>query len=223
MFKDKQFWINPFTYLAGYEALGIGLACIVLASLSGTFSGMWFPGVLDAKVGYNAGFLNNLAAALIAWLMMSLVLYLTALVSSPSRLRLIDFVGTQALARFPSLILALAAFIPSLEKVTHYFLGRTLQSWLDTAKPEALDLLRSFVDVDPYLQQAAHRPALGEFLLAALSIILTLLMIIWMVALMFNAYRVSANLKGSRAGISFTLALIVAEVLSVILIYALFL
>ena len=37
---------------------------------------------------------------------------------------------------------------------------------------------------------------------------------IWMLALMYNAYRVSCNVKGSKAVISFIVALILTEVLS---------
>ena len=43
--------------------------------------------------------------------------------------------------------------------------------------------------------------------------------IIWMIALMYNAYSVSCNLKGMRAILSFTGALAVAEIISILLIF----
>jgi hypothetical protein len=42
--------------------------------------------------------------------------------------------------------------------------------------------------------------------------------IIWTVALMYNAYSTSVNLKGQKAGWSFAVSLIIAEILSKIII-----
>ena len=44
--------------------------------------------------------------------------------------------------------------------------------------------------------------------------IISILFAIWMIALMYNAYSVSCNLKGSKAVLSFIGALLVAEILS---------
>lgn len=40
---------------------------------------------------------------------------------------------------------------------------------------------------------------------------------IWMIILLYNAFTVSANLKGTKAAVSFTIALIAAEILSKVL------
>lgn len=47
--------------------------------------------------------------------------------------------------------------------------------------------------------------------------LLMLLPCIWMIALMYNAFTVSANLKGSKAVTGFIIGLIVAEVISILL------
>jgi len=44
--------------------------------------------------------------------------------------------------------------------------------------------------------------------------LISILFAIWMIALMYNAYSVSCNLKGSKAVLSFIGALLVAEILS---------
>jgi hypothetical protein len=38
--------------------------------------------------------------------------------------------------------------------------------------------------------------------------------IIWMVVLMYNGYKVSANLSGTRAGVSFTVGFLLAYAIS---------
>ena len=45
--------------------------------------------------------------------------------------------------------------------------------------------------------------------------------IVWMIALMYNAYSVSCHLKGSRAVVSFTGALLVAEIISKVIFFLL--
>ena len=47
----------------------------------------------------------------------------------------------------------------------------------------------------------------------AFGLIVSLLMIIWMVALMYLAYTVSCNAKGAKAIVTFIIALIIAAVL----------
>ena len=54
-----------------------------------------------------------------------------------------------------------------------------------------------------------------------ISNIINIPLLIWMVALMYNAYSVSCHLKGSRAVISFIGAVIVAEILSKLILYLL--
>jgi len=61
--------------------------------------------------------------------------------------------------------------------------------------------------------------ATWEYILAALILLITILLIIWMVVLMYHAYRVSSNLKGSRAGFSFVMAILIAQVVSNACIY----
>jgi len=55
-----------------------------------------------------------------------------------------------------------------------------------------------------------------------IAVIITILMIIWMVALMYKAYAVSCNVKGAKAIITFIISLILAEIVSKVLILALF-
>ena len=49
-----------------------------------------------------------------------------------------------------------------------------------------------------------------------------LLFIIWMVALMYNAFSVSCNLKGSKAALSFIAGVIVAEIISKVIFHFIF-
>jgi predicted nuclease of restriction endonuclease-like RecB superfamily len=55
----------------------------------------------------------------------------------------------------------------------------------------------------------------------AIAMFLTILMLIWMVALMYRAYAVSCNIKGPKAIVTFIIGLIGAEMISKVIILAL--
>ncbi len=207
MLEDKKSWYNPFKYIAGGQALLYGLIAVFLASLIGNYSGIHFPGVIDAKVGWEGSFAGHLGMALIAWLSMTVVTYPMARVLSSTKVRLIDIAGTQALARTPSVFLALLGFFGVVRKVTDAILIRSM---------EQLEHIME-IQIEPITDPGPV--ATWEYILAALILLITILLIIWMVVLMYHAYRVSSNLKGSRAGFSFVMAILIAQVVSNACIY----
>jgi hypothetical protein len=82
----------------------------------------------------------------------------------------------------------------------------------------------------PLLNLAGNMNEIGEEIIAGdnistyqwgvfiLLILILILFVIWSIALMVNAYRVSTNLRGNKMIIGFIIALIVAEIISKILI-----
>jgi hypothetical protein len=192
-------WLfNPFRFIAGYQALLIGLAAIILTSLLGSLSNTHFDGVLDVHTGLQVPLWFFLAEGLINWMSLAIPLLLLGLIISRSSFRTIDLIGTQALARFPCLVSAVA-FIPFA-----YARGGE-------------DLTAKFMKSG---FSAIATPSL--LLTLGLAIIITIPMIIWMVALMYRAYSVSCNIKGLKAIVTFIIGLIGAEVISKIAILALF-
>ncbi len=185
-----QWLFNPFKFIAGYQALLIGLAAILLASLIGSLSNTHFDGVLDVHTGLQAPLWFFLSEGLINWISLVIPLFFFGLIISRSSFRTIDVIGTQALARFPYLISAIA-FLP----VAYASGGEDL-----TAKLMAGGF------------SAIATPAL--LLTLGLAILVAILMIIWMVALMYRAYAVSCNIRGPKAIVTFIISLIGAEVLS---------
>jgi len=185
-----QWLFNPFKFIAGYQALLIGLAAIMLTSLLGSLSNTHFDGVLDVHTGPRAPLWFFLSEGLINWISLVIPLLFFGLILSRSALRTVDVFGTQALARFPYLISAVA-FIP-----LAYASGGE-------------DLTAKFMESG---FSAIATPAL--LLTLGLAIIVAIPMIIWMVVLMYRAYTVSCNIKGPKAIVTFIISLIGAEVLS---------
>jgi len=178
----KKWLFNPFIYVAGWQALGLGLLLMAITCVVAFFSKTHFDGVIDVHFGAGFPFLVCVFEQLNAWLFTVIVFLAASFILSKSRIRLIDIGGTLALSRTPMIFPAIAGFIPLLHQV-------------------------------PSIKNAAG------FLLGSLLLIL---FTIWMVALMYNAFTVSSNLKGSKAIWGFIVSIILAEAISKIVISQLY-
>jgi len=190
----RQWLFNPFKFVAGPKALLLGMVIILTVSLLGSFSNTHFDGVLDVHTGLEAPTWLFFAENLINWLSMVLFLVLSALIVSRSNWRFIDIAGTQALSRWPTLVTALVMLPDANRRFGEYLMSKAGQS-------------TAAVTINP-----------ADTAIFAIAAIIALLMIIWMVSLMYKAYSVSCNIKGSKAIVTFIVSLICAEILSKILI-----
>lgn len=177
-FNTLSWFVNPFIYVAGLKALIIGVILMLASVAIGFINRAHFDGVLDLHIGLEAPAYVFLIEVLVDWVSISVVLFIMGSILSKSKIRWIDVVGTQALARWPMLILVLLLFVPGFE---------TLRT--------------------------------GTISISLIIFgIVSLLVIIWVVTLMFNAYKISCNLKGSKLIVSFVGGLISAEVISKVVI-----
>jgi hypothetical protein len=184
-------WLfNPFRFIAGFKALLLGLAIVLISVFVGSLSNTHFDGVLDVHIGLKAPLWFFLAEGLIDWVCMVIPLFFFGLIMSRSSFRTIDVLGTQALARWPYLITAIVMLPDANQRVITYLMSKLIQT----------------------APAAAINPA--DVLVFGFAMIVVLLMTIWMVALMYRAYAVSCNIKGARAVVTFIVGLIAAEAIS---------
>jgi len=188
-------WIfNPFYYLAGGQALALGLAFIVAAGLMGSAANAHLDGVIDIHAGHSGDFreITGLEApiwlfpveGLVDWLSMGLILCGMGFLLSRTRFRLLDLFGTQALARVPAILLVAVAFVPGFQT-------------------QAMKLATGNLVIVP-MEMAAF--VVGMFV--------TILAIIWMVTLMYWGFATPCNVSGGKAIGAFVVALILAEAFS---------
>ena len=138
-------WLfNPFIRIAGPQALGIGLAVIVLSGLAAAAGGVRFDGLLDFHLGYATPFWVPVVEGLVNWsviagaLRTGLAFDGTAAPRKPEpdhggvgetmtllaevapggarTVRLVDVASTQALARWPLLPAALVCILPAVRR-----------------------------------------------------------------------------------------------------------
>ncbi|TVR39056.1 MAG: hypothetical protein EA394_10010 [Bacteroidia bacterium] len=195
LFNNKKSIYNPFVYIAGEKALLTGMTVIILSAFVGNWSNTWLDGILDMHYGPPAPFTWHLAMGLINWLCLVLVLTPLAYILTDTRIRFVDLAGTLALARFPMLFAVLTGFFKAPARVSE-------------------DLLYRLLNVGEPVNVTAF-----DYGFTVLLGLLVILMIVWQVALSFNAYKMSANLSGTRAGISFSAGFVVAYIISKALIW----
>jgi hypothetical protein len=189
---------NPFVYIAGGQALGFGVGAIVLAGLIGALGHTHFDGVLDTHVGAPAPLGFFLAEGLIDWLCLALVLLVLGKIASKTNFRAIDLLGTQALARWPTLITSIVTLPPAMRRFSQ-------------------ELLQHVSNPAAVIQLLATPDAMIFFAIS----LLMLPLVVWTVALMYQSYSVSCNLRGAKAIVTFIAGLLLAEILSKIVIYRL--
>lgn len=175
----KKWLFNPFRYVAGGKALGIGFIAMVAAAVAGYATSTHFDGVLHMSPGWNTPLWVFMAEQLTCWLLATLVLFAGASIFSPSKTRLIDMAGTQALARWPAIVIA------------------ALGACIETPKALTPDALAEAITP-----------------LSIICLVLTLTFVVWMVALFYNAFRVSSNMKGGKGVAVFVTGLLLADALS---------
>jgi hypothetical protein len=181
---------RPFVYIAGLQSLLIGIAGILLAGLLGYLSNSHFDGVLDFHTGRPAALHLFLLEGLVDWLALSVVLLVAGKLVSRTAFRAVDLLGTQAMARWPTLLVAATSLAPQYQRL----------------------LAGLVAQLGGPAGQVAIRPA--DIGVGGLALLLMLLCIVWMVALMYQAYSLCCNVRGAKGAGSFVLALLAAEAIS---------
>ena len=186
----SKYLFNPFRYIAGWESLAAGVVVLLTTSVISYYSHIHFPDMISVKTNPGIPYYVLLFENTINWLVPSILLYLLALILSQSSVRVIDIFGTQSLARAPYLIAALTGFSGTIDKFGRYTLWKTVNIG------------------DPIVMST------GEIMLAITLLLFMLLATIWMIALMYNAFKISANIKGSKLIISFIVVMVLSTAIT---------
>ena len=177
----KKF-LNPFEYIAGWQALAAGTVALVATAAVATFTGQSFNAFMHIWYA-DIAFWQALAQQLVCWLIFSTLLYVAARIFSHSRVRALDIYGTNLFARIPVLPMLAAVCIPGRSSFT----GISAQSTVE---------------------QLQQQFAVGLMLVYG---ILAIAFLVWFYWWSYKAFTVSANLKGNRALVIFVICYIIAS------------
>jgi hypothetical protein len=187
--KIGSYLFQPFRYIAGGKSLLLGLFVLLALTVLSYLSNVYFNGIVSIHLGgWRQGpFHVYLYCVFIPWFLFTIVSYLTALILSGKSVRLVDMAGTLALAKAPLILVTLISFIP----VFHI---------MDNMNLSDMQAMISFM--------------MENIVWIFLSGLIIIPFYIWYIVLMYNAYSVSGNLKGTRGVVSFIIALFITSIIS---------
>jgi hypothetical protein len=186
-----NYLFQPFRFFAGKESLLAGLFVLVALTLLSYRSSTFLDGVLDVHyecLDHPASLLTSAVYVFVSWAITVLVFFITAKILSKSSIRLIDMAGTMAVAKSPLLVAVLIGFIPSMHLCLDVINGMDVEAIMVIFQENLLWL------------------SIGGFVCVLLAV--------WSIFLMYNAYAVSGNLKGTKGIVSFIVSLLIAEIIS---------
>lgn len=173
---------NPFERIAGYRALGWGMFGVIIAGVLGYFSGMHYHGLLHFGPALNNLWWCYAVERVIVWLVPSVLFYLGGVCLSKSHIRPVDVLGTVAFSQLLFIPMTLFYFFPQVDVLLQYA-------------------------ADPQKMLSNPQALVGLWLLLVSSVF-----VVWCVVWMYQALKVSANLKGWRLAIVYILSVFGGDV-----------
>jgi len=167
--RSSNFY-NPFNQVAGFKSLILGLIGLLIVTYLAFITGTHFNGLLNIDFAKDSDYWVFITESFSNWILISAFFYISGLVLSKSKLRVIDILGTTLLSRIPLIIAPVIRIIP-------FFQSFMVLSWQ-----------MYFV--------------YGFYLIS----------LVWTIILLFNAFKISCNLKNERLIISFTICVILSEI-----------
>lgn len=177
--------LNPFERIAGLQALLWGLAGMAVSTAICFASGWHYHGLLHFGPAPNPALWCYGVEHLVVWLIPAIVFYIGGLMLSRSRIRLIDVLGTIAFAQLPLILMNLFMVLPPMQNLAK-------------------------MDMNTPPLEIVSQP--GFWLGMWLSLV-GMAFLIWALAWMFQALKVSCNLKGYKLGILYSVGVFGGDVL----------
>lgn len=162
--------VNPFIRIAGMQALLWGVVGLVVSTLLSGLSGYHYHGLLHFGPAPNPAWWCFVVEHLIVWLVPATLFYIGGKILSHSQIRMIDVYGTVLFAQLPLIVMNLIYLLPPMQAIAQ--LDSTM------APTEILAI--------PNLHWAIFLSLFG------------LLFILFSLVWMFQALKVSCNLKQGR-------------------------
>lgn len=192
--KNLSLLINPFVRIAGGKALSIGIVIFVASILLAYCGNMVFDGILHINFLEKMTLLKAFIIPAVCLITLIIVLYITGCFLSKSSIRFIDVAGTVTLSRAPLFLISLAFLILGVYE-------------------------SNILIVQSLLAQNLEVISIIDWLVFMAFLVITIICFVWVVLLSYKAFSISCNVNGVKGVVSFSVALLVSEVIVRIVIY----
>ena len=185
----KTLLFKPFDRYSETRLLLVGLAAFAVGTVLSKVFNTHFDGALDVHFSGSVSWTQSIINNSVNVVCLALVLFLAGKIIN-HKTRLVDLLATVLIARIPFYPLAFCN------------IGN-----------------KAFTSGDEILQATLHQTPISADSIVMLVVIalITLTLLVWSVALLYNGYKVSVNGKGAKAIVLFIVAIVVAEIASKLL------
>ena len=187
----KTLLFNPFKKYTEKQLILIGIVFTVLGSLSAYWFNVRYDGVLDLHFATNVAIETPFIENAVNIVLLSFTLYMLGIYIN-KKTRIADVLSTVLLARLPFYLLTLINISSKISNIE-----------------------RKVITSNPY----DIRFAPSEIVYLLVLSILILVFIVWHIALLYNGFKVAANLKTTNQKILFAVTILITEIISKILFY----
>lgn len=177
--------LNPFEKIAGLQALLWGFLGILISTVISYYSGYHYHGLLHFGPAPNDTFICFAIEHLVVWIIPAALFMFGGLFFSKSHIRIVDVFGTVAFAQLPLIIMNLVSLLPPMQRLNQ-------------------------IDINLPPVQMLSQPGI---LLGIWVALFSSIFLIWTLVWMFNALKVSCNLKGYPLGIIYCIGVFGGDVL----------
>lgn len=189
----KKLILNPFEKYSELQLLTIGVILTIVGSLFAFYCNARFDGVIDLHFGEGVTLWDPFIDNAINIVSLFIFLFILGFIIN-TKTRVIDIVTTILIARVPFYLLSLANCTNTMV---------TIQNKIDPLNPYNI----TFSPLD--------------IIMLIVFGLVTLLFLVWFVALLYNGFKTATNIKQTSHKVMFGVAILLAEILSKIILYIL--
>jgi hypothetical protein len=185
---------NPFTKIAGWKAFAVGVIIVCATVWIGYCNNAYLAGIsMKVKMGLHLALWQCFSIQATGLLSIIVLMYVVSL-CFVKHVRLQDIAGTVLLSRAPYLLIAL--FLLYVNPVMQPFLEKLQEN----VSPEALtETFSTFA-----------------YIILMLFAVFALLILVWYIALLYHAFKVSTGIKGRKTSVLLTGIIILSEIITFI-------
>lgn len=184
---------KPFERYQESHLLVIGIGALLVGSVLGALFGARFDGVLDLHFGKDVSFYTVLLDNVINVICLFTPLFILGKFIN-SHTRLIDIFNTVLVARIPYMVLPLS-------NINNFIVNSTSELVELAQNPDLITEIST-----------------STYVVITVFGLISLGAMVWMIALLFNGFKVAVNLKNKMHIVWFGLSILLAEILSKIII-----
>ncbi|MDR2968822.1 MAG: YIP1 family protein [Tannerellaceae bacterium] len=177
-------FLNPFVKIAGVKALLWGLTGMIVSVAVAYYSDFHYHGLMHFGAAPNDSLLCYAVEHAVVWIIPALIFYIGGLILSKSNIRIVDVAGTVAFAQLPFILMNLFFLLPPMQQLNR-------------------------IDFNLPPMEILKQP---DILFGLWLSLVSVIFLVWVLVWMFNALKISCNLKGKKLGILYAVAVIGGDV-----------